>query len=96
LQSKVQEKVAGKLAEKAADRSDQADEKREVRGKSADKSEDQTHQADGTGTRVAGAPQHGTASHQDKDKKKDEDITGAERRRLRRLISSAEGASAPR
>jgi hypothetical protein len=36
--------------------------------------------------------------HKDKgkDKDKDEEITSSERRRLRRLISSAEGASAPR
>jgi len=86
--SKVQEKVAEKLAEKAGDkvgddRSDQADGKA---GKSESKS-------DG---KVAGAPHPGTAGHKDKDKDKDEEITNAERRRLRRLISSAEGASAPR
>jgi hypothetical protein len=90
--SKVQEKVAEKLAEKAGEKVVE----KVVDDRSDEKSADKTHKGDSTASKVAGAPHPGTAGHKDKDKDKDEEITNAERRRLRRLISSTEGASAPR
>ena len=105
---KLAEKPAGKPAGKPADRSDRAEKSQgKSEGKSDDKSEDQTHRADShqadphqadphnadphqanSDVKVAGTPQRGTQGHKD-------EITSSERRRLRRLISSAE-ASAPR
>ncbi|HET6147117.1 MAG TPA: hypothetical protein VFH68_06260 [Polyangia bacterium] len=81
--NKVADKAAEKPAEKPAARSDQA-------YKSDGKSE---HKSDDKSDGKSDDNPHKADSH--KDAHKGEEITNSERRRLRRLISSAE-ASAPR
>ena len=91
--AKVQEKVADKVAEKLADKASRTEDK--TGDKTEDKTGDKTTaRADLKSEGKDKARDKGKAK--DKAKDKDEEITTSERRRLRRLISSAEGASAPR
>ena len=68
-----------------------------LEGKLKDKLQDKVQEK--VAEKLAGKPSDRsdkTGVHKDESKSKDEEITSSERRRLRRLISSAEGASAPR
>lgn len=84
--AKVQEKVAEKVAEKAAEK---------LADKSPERGDKAVAKSDGNPEPKSQAkvelPKDRAKGHD-----KDEEITTSERRRLRRLISSAEGASAPR
>jgi hypothetical protein len=88
--TKVQEKVAEKLAEKAADKAAEklADKSPERGDKAAAKTDGKSEPKSQAKVEL---PKDRAKGHD-----KDEEITTSERRRLRRLISSAEGASAPR
>jgi hypothetical protein len=102
----VRRRIAGSPAPTEVAK-DKADDKAD--DKLADKLKDKLHEKVGekvgekVAEKLAGKPADRSdkaAAHKDpdkdKEKSKDEEITSSERRRLRRLISSAEGASAPR
>lgn len=83
--------VRRRIAGAPAPTKDKTEDKTE--DKTADKTEDKTA---GKTTAKADLKADGKDKDKDKARDRDEEITTSERRRLRRLISSVEGASAPR